>query len=560
MLLRPRQTEMVSKIIGTLKTTDNTLAIAPTGAGKTVMLSSAIGQMVNGSMIGKTCVLQHRDELVGQNRQTFDWINEGLSSSVFQAGEKSWDGDTTFAMVQTLSRDSNLSTMPKLDALVIDEAHHACADSYVRIIEKAKHDNPDLKLLGVTATPMRGDKKGLRNIFDNVCDQITVAELIQSGHLVQPRTFVMDVGTQGALSQVRTTMSDYDMNQVADIMDKRPINDAIVSHWKEKAGDRQTVVFCSTVEHALHVADAFKVAGVATATVHGRMSETERRQTLKDYADGKCQVITNVAVLTEGWDHPPTSCVVLLRPSSFKSTMIQMIGRGLRTIDPKRWPGITKTDCVILDFGTSTVEHGSIEQSADLGKEPEKKRPSIPSEVTHKNCPSCNATVPTRVMECSLCGYIWTSEAVADQQIANFGMREVNILKASSFLWCDAYRDDSTWVACGFNAWGAIMSNDSGNKWQAIGGFARAKNTELLASGDKAICLAAANDWINRHENESSAHKSKRWLYEEATSRQLKYLPASYRNDYSLTRYEASALLTLKFNKNAIQQVVGGNA
>jgi superfamily II DNA or RNA helicase len=81
-------------------------------------------------------------------------------------------------------------------------------------------------------------------------------------------------------------------------------------------------------------------------------------------------VITNIAVLTEDWDHPPTSCVILLHPSSFKSTIIQMIGRGLRTIDPKRWPGVTKTDCIILDFGTSSIEYGSIEQSGNLGDEP----------------------------------------------------------------------------------------------------------------------------------------------------------------------------------------------
>lgn len=186
MLLRLRQKEMVGKIVGALASNDNTLAVAPTGAGKTVMLSAALGQMLENQSIGKAIVLQHRDELVGQNRQTFGWMNGQAKTSIFNAEEKSWGGDVTFAMVQTLSRQLNLASMPKLDALVVDEAHHACADSYVRVIEKAKQDNPDLKLLGVTATPMRGDKKGLRSIFDNVCDQITVAELIQSGHLVQP--------------------------------------------------------------------------------------------------------------------------------------------------------------------------------------------------------------------------------------------------------------------------------------------------------------------------------------------------------------------------------------
>jgi len=115
---------------------------------------------------------------------------------------------------------------------VIDEAHHARADSYMRVIDHARSLNPSLKLLGMTATPNRGDKKGLRPVFSNVADQITVKELIASGHLVPPRTFVMDVGVRDELSRVRKTALDYDMGAVADIMNTRPINDAVVRHWR----------------------------------------------------------------------------------------------------------------------------------------------------------------------------------------------------------------------------------------------------------------------------------------------------------------------------------------
>jgi superfamily II DNA or RNA helicase len=125
------------------------------------------------------------------------------------------------------------------------------------------------------------------------------------------------------------------------------------------------VVFCSTVEHAQNVAAAFRAHGITATTVHGEMSDAERKATLGAYAKGRIQVITNVAVLTEGWDHPPTSCVVLLRPSSYKSTMIQMVGRGLRTVNPEEYPGVVKTDCIILDFGTSSLIHGSLEQDVD---------------------------------------------------------------------------------------------------------------------------------------------------------------------------------------------------
>ncbi len=560
MMLRPRQKEMVGNIVAALKGHDNTLAIAPTGAGKTVMLSAALSGLFKGNVIGNACVLQHRDELVSQNRRTFRALNPDIATGIFNAEGKSWEGNVTFAMVQTLARQTSLATMPRLDALVIDEAHHARAESYMRIIEQAKAGNPDCKLLGVTATPLRGDKKGLRSIFDNVCDRITVSELIRSGHLVPPRTFVMDVGVQAELNQIKETALDYDMGQVAEIMDKRPINQAVVRHWKEKAGERQTVVFCSTLAHAAHVAASFDIAGIKTALVHGDLSEDDRRQLLADYAAGTYQVIVNVAVLTEGWDHPPTSCVVLLRPSSHKSTMIQMIGRGLRTIDPEKWPGITKTDCIVLDFGTSTIKHGSIEQAAGLEEEREQK-PAGDKQVIYKTCPDCQAEIPARSAECSLCGYSWKVEIQPPEntEIADFGMREIHILRNSAFLWCDAFRNESTLVAGGFRAWGAVIQQESGH-WQALGGLSADRSTKHLAHGDKALCLAAANDWLNLHETEDNAHKTRNWLYEPATPKQLQYLPKQFRHDYALTRYEASALLTLKFNQRSIQQIAGSAA
>ncbi len=219
------------------------------------------------------CVLAHRDELTYQNQRSFQRVYPRLSTSIFNAYDKNWEGAVTFAMVQTLSREQNLATLPVLDMLVIDEAHHACAESYVRIIELAKRQNPQLKLLGITATPNRGDKKGLRSLFSNVADQITVSELIASGHLVPPKTFAMDVGVRNALKQVKKTGSEYDMAEVSQIMNTGPVNEAVIHYWKEKAGDRQTVVFCSTVQHALDVAKSFIATGIAAVVVHGDMSE-----------------------------------------------------------------------------------------------------------------------------------------------------------------------------------------------------------------------------------------------------------------------------------------------
>jgi len=548
MLLRPRQKLFVERSLAALDTRRNALGVAPTAAGKTIMLSAVAGEAVRGTD-AKACVLAHRDELTDQNRTKFGRVNPGVTTSVVDATTKSWDGQVTFAMVPTLARETALSAMPALDLLVIDEAHHAVADSYRRIIDRVREANPDARIFGVTATPNRGDRKGLREVFDNVADQIRIGELIASGHLVRPRSFVIDVGVQEALRKVRKTASDFDMSEVDAIMNKEPITDAVIAHWKEKAGDRQTIVFCSTVNHAANVVEAVRAAGVAAALVHGEMTSVERKETLAAYDRRDIQVIANVAVLTEGYDNPPTSCVVLLRPSSYKSTMIQMVGRGLRTVDPKDYPGVIKTDCVILDFGTSSLIHGSLEQDVDLDGH------LATGDAPTKTCPSCEAEVPAAVMECPLCGHVWdnTTERDGPETIGSFVMTEIDLLKRSSFEWVDLHGDGAALVANGFNAWAGVFFLNG--RCYGIGGT-QGKRARLLAVGEEMVCLAAADDWLNTNESDESAHKTKSWLRQPPTERQLAYLPPECRLDFSLTRYRASALLTFSFNRTAIRSLV----
>lgn len=299
MILRPRQKVFVERAVRALGEHGNTLGVAPTGAGKTIMLSGVAGEWL-GDNDAKACVLAHRDELTSQNQAKFRKVNPGIDTTVFDAREKSWSGRTTFAMVQTLSREANLKRMPALDLLVVDEAHHVAASSYRRIIDHARERNPELALFGVTATPNRGDRKGLRPVFSNVADQITLGELIQSGHLVPPRTFVVDVGTQEALSSVKRAADDFDMAEVDAIMNRAPITEAVVRHWKERAGDRKTVVFCSTVNHARNVTEAFRASGIDAVMVYGELSNNARTEALARFEQGNVQVVVNVAVLTEG--------------------------------------------------------------------------------------------------------------------------------------------------------------------------------------------------------------------------------------------------------------------
>ncbi|OIP17695.1 MAG: helicase [Comamonadaceae bacterium CG2_30_59_20] len=546
MMLRPRQSLLVERTLLALGEHGNTLAVAPTGSGKTIMLSAVTGRVLI-EPDAKACILAHRTELTGQNRTKFERVNPGMTTSVFDANEKSWLGQVTFAMVQTLSRQSHLEQMPTLDLLVIDEAHHASSDSYRYVIDAVLARNPKASICGLTATPNRGDGKGLREIFSNVADQISLGEMIAAGHLVSPRTFVIDVGVQDALKNVRKTAIDFDMDEVASILDKRLISDAVIKHWKEKAASRKTIIFCSTVAHAQHVCEAFEAANVNAVLVHGELSGGERKARLAAFESGSAQVVVNVAVLTEGYDYTPTSCVILLRPSSYKSTFIQMVGRGLRTIDPEEFPGLVKSDCIVLDFGTASLMHGSLEQEVNLDGH------FHDGEAPTKDCPDCGAIVPMACMECPLCGHIWDRQQKDGGVLTDFIMSEIDLLKRSNFRWCDLFGCDDALMATGFNAWGGIFFLNG--RWYAVGG-GKDLQPHLLAIGERTVCMAKADDWLNGNESADSAHKTRRWLNEPPTQKQLQYLPQAMRADFGMTRYQASALLSFQFNKSQIHRLV----
>lgn len=547
MLLRPRQQTLVDRARVALDTFGNTLAVAPTGAGKTVMLSATVqpGE--------RALVLQHRDELVAQNRRTFHAYHKNADTGVVDATDKQFHRPVVFAMVQTLARPAALESMRPVDLLVIDEAHHAAAGSWDKIALKAKALNPKVRTFGLTATPGRGDRKSLRNVFDNVCDQITLAELIAAGNLVKPRTFVVDLGVRDELANVRKTAVDFDMQAVEAIMDKRPLNESIVEHWKERAGDRKTVAFASTVEHATHVAEAFTSAGVRAEVVHGELGSRDREGALARFERGETQVVVNVAVLTEGWDCQPVSCVLLLRPSSHKSTMIQMIGRGLRPVDPERYPGVVKNDCVVLDFGTSTLTHGSLE--ADVSLDPREKTGLAPT----KKCRECGATVPISVMECSLCGAGFERDegggAAEAGVLTDFRMIEVELIKASPYRWVDIWEDDSILVATAFDSWALAIWFYG--QWHALGGT-KGVGIRHLAMGERHLAVAAADDYLREHGDKNSAAKSKRWLNQPATDKQLAFLGLDRMSSLGLNSYAAACKLTWKFNQNGIQARLKG--
>ena len=554
MILRDSQQEFVDKSIVALEKYGRTVGVAPTGSGKTIMFSAVIGELMAKTPNIKVLVLAHREELINQNQEKFLIVNEGVSTSIVKADIKDWDGQVVFSMVQTLSRKDNLLAMPTIDLLVIDEAHHAPAASYRNIINRARELNPNLKLYGVTATPNRGDKKGLGEIFGNCAYQIELIELMTDGYLVEPKTYVIDVDTHEQLKKLsKNNMGEYNDGEVSAILNTETVCSEVIRNWKELAPDRKTVIFCSTRDQAKNVANHFNEAGILAGVITGDISSVQRTSILQALTDGRLQVIVNVGVLTEGWDYPPVSCVILLRMSSYKSTMIQMIGRGLRIVDSREYPGIVKTDCIVLDFGISTLLHKSLEQQPQLSPQ---KKAQLEKEAPYKTCPECNCIIPAGSMECAFCGCV--IEQKEKEIIDNFKLKELKMFEAinkSQFEWIKTR--ENLLFASGFKYWCCVLEQE--NSFYTIGGrMDTVAENKVVYGGEKAIAIAKGNDFLRKNATNKIEKKDARWRHEDPTAKQKKYIKSfKYKYDVNaLTKGQASNILSFEWQvKDQLKQV-----
>lgn len=566
MILRPYQNRAVLAAKTALKKHRNTLLIASTGAGKTVMLAALAREIK-----GKTLILQHRQELVQQNASKFLKVNPEWPVSFFTADDKSFRGQAVFAMQQTMTR--NLDALPEFEHIICDEVHHIVAPTYSRIIDTCRERNPKLLLSGFTATPERGDKKSLRKYFNNVAEKVTIRELVSLGFLVPPRAYVVNVGAQEELGKIQNLSAFGDQTDVARVLDTPVINGEVVRHWREKAAGRKTIVFCATVQHARDVAATFESDGVTVGLITGDMADGERKATLARFDKGGMQVLVNVAVLTEGYDSQPVSCVILLRQCSEKGPMIQMAGRGLRTVDPELYPGVVKKDCIILDFGTSLLTHGNLDQDDGLHVSEDGEK----GEGLMKICPEqyevgmnyrfpdkdgnegCGAELPVQTRTCPICGFMFERLDTDEKFLEEVTLTEIDLLNASPFRWVDLFNTDTCLMASGFAAWAGCFSPDRGETWLAIGQIRNEKKVHKLALTGRLQAMSAADDFLRNYETTGAAKKSKKWLNDPATEKQIEVLSKfGYQaNPLQFTKYSAACHANFNFNKRLIERALG---
>lgn len=341
--------------------------VAPTGAGKTVMFSHLIREEHEAT--GKrTVVLVHRDELADQAMHKISQVAPHLSVGKVKAADNDVHADVVVASVQTLAREHRIrslldsqyghvdsGTYRPFGLVIVDECHHAVAPSWLRVLEelgaffgeqvRRDSDGEEVdwttRMVGFTATLARGDGIGLGKVWQKVAYAISLTRLIRRGHLTDVRG--KRIGLEELdLSGVRTSGGDYQPGALGDALLDAGIGPAVAQAYLEHAADRQGVVFTPTVETAWEVADALNGAGIPSEVVTGSTPREHRQDIYRRYQDGKIQVLVNCMVLTEGFDAPWASCVVIARPTRSGPLYVQMVGRGLRP-----WPG--KDDALVLD-------------------------------------------------------------------------------------------------------------------------------------------------------------------------------------------------------------------
>lgn len=355
--------------------------VAPTGSGKTTIAAAAIDSAVNRGR--RVLFLAHRDELIAQCSQRL--AEHGLPHGIIKAG---WGGGDLWpvqvASVQTLVRRSG----PPSNLLVVDECHRTLAETYLKILDRY----PEATVIGLSATPYRTDNRGLGDVYTDLVEVATPSQLIELGFLLRPRIFAPSTPD---LTGVHTSRGDFDQRELGLAMDNARLVGNIVEHWGKLARGRRTVLFATTVAHSEHLVAALAGAGARAAHLDANTRSDQRARILEQLAAGDLDVVSNVGILTEGWDLPKLSAAIMARPTQSEALYLQMLGRVMRT-DPG------KPDAIVIDHAGNVYRHGFPWEPREWSLDGKAKREKTEAQV--KTCLQCYALVPSNASVCPECG------------------------------------------------------------------------------------------------------------------------------------------------------------
>ncbi len=413
MNLRPYQQEAVEAVYEHLRTKDtNPCVVLPTGTGKSLVLAKIASDAVT-LWGGRVLILAHVKELLEQNADKVRKLCTELKVGVYSAGLKSRDTRESVIVAGIQSVYSKSCDLGAFDLVCIDEAHLIAPEGegmYRTFLKDMKVINPNVRLIGLTATPFRLKGGAIcrpENLLNEVCYEAGLKEMIAQGYL---SPLVSRAGhAEADLSSVHTRAGEFVQDELASAMDDEKLVDASCSEITALTRDRKSVlIFCTSVEHCKHVAEAItRHSGKECAVVTGETPSALRAEIIARFkgehvpADlfgtpkPPLKYLANCSVLTTGFDAPNTDCVVLLRPTQSAGLLLQMAGRGTRLS-----PGTGKQNCLILDYGGNIMRHGPLDMIK--AKEPGK---GGGGDAPAKTCPQCSALIHAGYGKCPECGY-----------------------------------------------------------------------------------------------------------------------------------------------------------
>jgi DNA repair protein RadD len=403
MTLRPYQSDAIRSVIEYWEAGGgNPLVSMATGTGKSVVIAGLVQELHAINSDVRLVMLTHVKELVAQNVAALlrhhPTANVGINAASLNRRDR--HQPILFAAIQSIYR--NAREIGRRDVVLIDEAHLTPRDGdgmYRRFLSELREVNPELRVVGLTATPFRLDSGRLDKGDDKLFDQITfdygigqgIADGFLSPLISKATARTLDV------SGVAKRGGEFVAGSLESAIDKDWITqEAVAEICAMGEARRSWLVFCAGVSHAEHVRDAFRARGVTCEMVFGETPQGERDRIVRDFREGRLRCLTNVSVLTTGFDAPGTDLVAMLRPTLSTGLYIQMVGRGTRL-------AAGKENCLILDFAGNVRRHGPVDAINVTGSGASTKADE--TRVMAKTCPQCQELLALNARSCTACGH-----------------------------------------------------------------------------------------------------------------------------------------------------------
>lgn len=340
--------------------------VLPTGGGKTVVFSHYAKHILDACPDKRVVVLVHTDELVRQAVKKIKDVAPHLEVGVVKAKENGVTADVIVASVQSLRAPARLAQIRDVALVIVDECHHAVARSYMTILDHFGAFRPGgTRVVGFTATLVRGDDKSLTKVWQHVPFSRDISWMVRKGFLIEPRGKAVEVPDLD-LRNVKSTRKDFREGELGEALAESLAPELVAKAYAEHAADRRGILFAPTVNSASVFAESFEDIGISCEVVHGGLPQDQRDAILQRHRSGITQVVANCMVLTEGYDDPEVSCIVVARPTKSKGLYIQMVGRGLRVNPSREW---SDQDCLILDVVGANALH-DLRSVIDLSEKP----------------------------------------------------------------------------------------------------------------------------------------------------------------------------------------------